>query len=90
MLSLPKVRIMAVSTLTSKGQLTLPQAIRARLNVHTGDTVDFVIEADGRISVRAGRSDVMALRGLLHKPGRAPVTLEAMDEALQRARSGPL
>lgn len=81
---------MAISTLTSKGQLTLPQAIRTRLNVHAGDTVDFVIEPDGTIVVRAGRSDVTALRGLLHKPGRHPVTLAAMDEAIRHARRGPL
>lgn len=81
---------MAISTLTSKGQLTLPQAIRMRLNVHAGDAVDFVIEPDGTIVVRAGRSDVTALRGLLHKPGRSPVSLDAMDEAVRHARRGPL
>ena len=80
---------MAISTLTSKGQLTLPRAIRTRLNVHTGDTVDFVIEPDGRVVVQAGRSDVAALKGLLHKRGRKPVSLAAMDDAVRRARGGP-
>lgn len=79
-----------VSTLTSKGQLTLPQTIRTLLNVRAGDTVDFVIEPDGRIVVRATRNDVATLRGLLHKAGRKPVSLEAMDEAIQRARGGPV
>ncbi len=81
---------MAISTLTSKGQLTLPQAIRTRLNVHAGDTIDFVVEPDGTIVVRAGGSDVTALRGLLHKPGRAPVSLDAMDDAIRQARRGPV
>jgi AbrB family looped-hinge helix DNA binding protein len=82
--------MMAVSTLTSKGQLTLPQAIRTRLRVQTGDTVDFVIEPDGTVVVRAGGSDVSALRGLLHKVGRPAVTLEAMEDAIREARRGPL
>ena len=82
--------MMAISTLTSKGQLTLPQAIRARLSVQSGDTVDFVIEPDGTVVVRAGGTDVSALRGLLHKPVRAVVSLEAMEDAIRDARRGPL
>lgn len=81
---------MPISTLTSKGQITLPQTVRTRLNVHAGDAVDFVIEPDGTIIVRAGRSDVTALRGLLHKPGRQPVSLAAMDDAIRHARRGLL
>ena len=81
---------MPLSTLTSKGQLTLPQAIRTLLNVQAGDTVDFVVEPDGTVAVRAGRSDVSALRGLLFKPGREPVSLEAMEEAVRSARRGAL
>lgn len=76
------------TTLTSKGQLTLPKGVRERLNVQTGDTIEFVVEPDGRIVVRSGRTDVTTLRGLLHKPGRAAVSLEAMDEAIQFARGG--
>ena len=76
------------TTLTCKGQLTLPKGIRDRLNVQTGDTIEFVIEPDGRIVVRTGRSEIGALRGLLHKAGRRPVSLEAMDDAIQFARGG--
>lgn len=80
---------MAISTLTSKGQLTLPQAIRTRLNVHAGDSIDFVIQPDGTIVVQTGRADVTALRGLLHKPGRPAVSLDAMEDAIRNARRGP-
>jgi antitoxin PrlF len=81
---------MPISTLPSKGQLPLPQTVRTRLNVHAGDVVDFVIETDGTITVRAGRSDVTALRGLLHKAGRPSASLDAMDDAIRHARRGPL
>jgi antitoxin PrlF len=78
---------MPTATLTSKGQLTLPKAIRDRLRVDAGDTVDFVIDANGEVQVRAGRFDARDLRGLLRKAGRKPVTLEAMDEAIRGARA---
>jgi AbrB family looped-hinge helix DNA binding protein len=78
---------MPTATLTSKGQLTLPKVIRERLRIEAGDTVDFVIDANGDVQVRAGRFDARDLRGLLRKPGRKPVSLEAMDDAI-RAGSG--
>jgi antitoxin PrlF len=77
---------MPAATLTSKGQLTLPKTVRDHLRVATGDAVDFIIGADGEVRVRAGDVDVRDLRGLLHKPGRRVVTLEAMDEAIAVAR----
>jgi antitoxin PrlF len=78
---------MPEATLTSKGQLTLPKAVRDRLRVHAGDTVDFVIDPSGDIHVRAGRFDARDLQGLLRKPGRKPVSLEAMDDAIRAARA---
>ena len=77
---------MPAATLTSKGQLTLPKAIRDRLRVGPGDTVDFVVGDGGEIRVHAGSVDVGDLRGMLGKPGRKPVTLDSMDDAIRLAR----
>jgi AbrB family looped-hinge helix DNA binding protein len=77
---------MPAATLTSKGQITLPKAIRELLRLDTGDTVEFVVAESGEVQVRAGHYDVRDLRGLLRKPGRKPVSLEAMDEAIRQAR----
>ena len=77
---------MPTARLTSKGQLTLPRKVRELLRVQTGDSVDFVIGADGEIRLRAGDLDVRDLRGMLHKPGRKSVPLEQMDEAIALAR----
>ena len=66
---------MPSSTLTSKGQLTLPKVIRERLKVHTGDTVDFIVGDDGDIRVRAGTHDVKDLRGILQQRQRASLDL---------------
>ena len=45
------------STITSKGQLTVPQEIRKRLGLQTGDRVEFVME-ENRTVIRPVRSEV--------------------------------
>lgn len=42
------------STLSSKGQVTIPQEIRIRLGLKQGDQVEFVIE-EGRTILRPAR-----------------------------------
>ena len=76
---------MPASTLTSKGQITLPKAIREHLRVGTGDAIDFIVGADGEVRVRAGDVDVSELKGLLRQPGRRAVSVEEMDMAIRRA-----
>ncbi len=80
---------MPASTLTTKGQLTLPKLVREQLRVRSGDTIDFVIASDGTISVRAGSVDVQELRGMLRRPGRKAVSVEDMDAAILRAHRHP-
>jgi AbrB family looped-hinge helix DNA binding protein len=75
---------MPSATLTSKGQITLPKPVRERLHLQPGDRVDFVIDSDGEIRVRTSRGDVRDLKGLLHRKGRKPVTLDEMDTAVAR------
>lgn len=75
---------MPTATLTSKGQVTLPKQVREVLRIKAGDQVDFILDAEGEVRVRAGRFDVRDLKGLLQRPGRKPVSLEAMDEAIAR------
>jgi AbrB family looped-hinge helix DNA binding protein len=75
---------MPTSTITSKGQITLPREVRSRLGLHPGDRVDFVIEESGTVRLHAGGVDVQALRGLLRRPGRKPVSLRRMERAIRR------
>lgn len=44
------------SSISSKGQVTVPQEIRRRLGVAPGDRIDFVIEGD-RTVIRPSRSN---------------------------------
>jgi antitoxin PrlF len=62
---------MPSASVTSKGQVTIPQAIRERLKLKTGDRLDFVVEGPN-VVLRAATPDVRALKGLLHRPGRKP------------------
>lgn len=72
------------STLTSKGQATIPKEVRERLGIKAGDTVKFFIQPDGRVVMLPVRP-ISALRGVLHRPGRKPVTVEEMDEGIAAA-----
>ena len=72
------------ATITSKGQVTVPKAIRDRLHLRPGDKVDFLLDDDGELRVAPVKSSVTALKGMLPKPA-TPVTLEQMDEAIARA-----
>jgi AbrB family looped-hinge helix DNA binding protein len=76
---------MPTSTITSKGQITIPRTVRERLDWKTGDRLDFTVDASGRVIVELATGDVRELRGLLHRPGRKPVSVEEMNEAIRRS-----
>ena len=74
---------MATSTVTSKGQTTIPKEIRDRLNLHPGDRVEFVVDEDGRVVVLPATVDAAELAGLLKPPGRA-VSVEEMNLVIRK------
>jgi antitoxin PrlF len=79
---------MPTATLTSKGQTVIPKAIREQLGLKPGDTIDFIIQKNGDILIRPAAQDVQKLKGMLHRPGREPVSIEDMNIAIkQRKRS---
>ena len=44
------------TTVTSKGQVTIPKPVRDRLNIKPGSQIEFELAADGRVVlVKAGR-----------------------------------
>jgi AbrB family looped-hinge helix DNA binding protein len=74
---------MPTSTITSKGQITIPRTVRERLDWKTGDRLDFTVDASGRVIVELATGDIRGLRGLLHRPGRRPASVEEMNEAIR-------
>jgi AbrB family looped-hinge helix DNA binding protein len=67
------------SAITSKGQATIPKAVRDHLQLKPGDRVKFFIHPDGSV-VLLPKRPVSALRGIVKRRGR-PVSIEEMSEA---------
>jgi AbrB family looped-hinge helix DNA binding protein len=70
------------ATITSKGQITLPKAIRERLGLSTGDQVDFQIEDDGSITVVSVKRSALRLHGVVGIGDAEPLSIEKMDQAI--------
>ncbi|MGH7822255.1 MAG: AbrB/MazE/SpoVT family DNA-binding domain-containing protein [Candidatus Binatia bacterium] len=75
---------MASSTVTRKGQVTIPAEVRKRLGLRRGDRVVFV-EEDDRVVLRPAENDVEAAFGLVR--AKKSVSLRRMDEVI-RSRAG--
>lgn len=73
---------MALATLTSKGQVTVPQVVRDALGLHPGSRIDFVAQADGSFKIMPQQTDVPSLKGRFAGRVARPVTLEEMDRAI--------
>ncbi len=72
---------MPTSTMTSKGQVTVPLAIRQRLGIGPGDRLSFSVREDGVLEVVPETDDLLSLAGSV-KPRVGGVTLEAMETAI--------
>lgn len=75
---------MASSTLSSKGQATIPKLIRERLGLKAGDRLDFAVAPDGTVRLRARNLKLAELQGILPKPKRR-VTDDALDLAIRES-----
>jgi antitoxin PrlF len=71
---------MQESTVTAKGQTTLPKDVRAALSIKPGDKLRYLVR-DGEVQILRARS-ILDLKGVLKRSGQAPVSLEAMEEAI--------
>lgn len=76
---------MQESTVTVKGQTTLPRDVRRALGLESGDRVRYVI-LDGEVRLLKVRP-VSDLAGMLHRPGLKPVSLDEMDNAIASGTS---
>ncbi len=73
---------MATSTVSSKGQITIPKQVRDRLGVHQGDRIEFVVDSGGSVSLRPLKRSVRELAGFLHRPGDGAATQGEMDASV--------
>jgi len=71
--------MMLESTITAKGQATIPKAVREHLQLKAGDRVRFFVHPDGSVVILP-KLPVSVLRGIVRSRQR-PVTVEEMTEA---------
>ena len=79
---------MAEATITSKGQITVPKAVREALRVAAGDRLEFVINERGEVMIHPLRKDVRRLSGILKRPGQRPISVEEMNEGILESHAG--
>lgn len=79
-----------VSSVTRKGQVTIPAEVRQHLGVSMPDKVAFVLEEAGTVALRPAPLTLRALRGIVPPlPGREATDfeeqiVEAMEEEAER------
>jgi antitoxin PrlF len=75
---------MAASTLTSKGQVTIPQEIREQLQLRKGQRLDFRVDTKGRLIVEPLTLDVRKLKGVVRSSRKRPPSLDEIAKAIER------
>jgi antitoxin PrlF len=74
------------ATVTSKGQVTLPKALRSQLGIGAGSRIRFTVGADGKAQVEKVMNtldDLWRLADSREKP-KGRMSFEEMDEAKAR------
>lgn len=67
------------STLTSKGQTTIPKEIRNGLGMKSGDRMIFSMMPNGAVLMRVKNKSVLSLGGRLFKRGRRSVSTDRLS-----------
>ena len=75
---------MALATITSKGQVTIPKEVRDSLGLGFGDKIEIIITEDGAALMRPISKKVDDIFGKLHKSGRKAVSVEEMNQAIRQ------
>lgn len=75
---------MLLSTLTAKGQMTIPKHIRDAMKLRPGDKVEIILNENQEAVIRPVAKKVDEVFCKLHKPGRQAATLAEMDAAVSK------
>jgi len=75
------------TTMSTKGQVTIPSEIRQALKLKPGDKINFFLGDHNRVFFYAKNQPIQTLKGMLGK-SRRTVSLEEMDEAIARGAAG--
>ena len=70
---------MAESTITAKGQTTVPRQVRAQIGAGPGTRLVWHVMPDGSLIVRAKTHSILALKGMLKSPKKTAVSVDDMN-----------
>ena len=78
---------MKSSTISSKGQVTIPKKIREFLKVGTSDKIVFIPFEEGKVIITKKENNVSTLFGMFkHRSRGKPVSLKKMNEVIKKRR----
>ncbi|MBN8557966.1 MAG: AbrB/MazE/SpoVT family DNA-binding domain-containing protein [Proteobacteria bacterium] len=69
------------TTVTSKGQITVPKKVRDHLHLAAGDQVAFFVEPDGSVRLVPVTRSITMLKGCVPRPDRT-LSVDEMDIAI--------
>jgi antitoxin PrlF len=72
------------SSITTKGQATIPKAARDYLKLEPGDKVKFFLHPDGHVVILP-KLPITALKGMIPLHKRKAISLEQMDRDMIEA-----
>jgi len=75
---------MATSTVTSKGQITIPKKIREQLRLRAGDKLDFSIAEDGSVRLHPIAKRVADVFGAFAAKGHRRLSDDEIKERLEQ------
>ena len=70
---------MTESTITAKGQTTVPAAVRAQVHAKPGTRLVWSVAPDGTIIVRAKTKSILDMAGMVKAPRGKHVAIDAMN-----------
>lgn len=71
---------MKQSSITAKGQTTIPREVREALGLSAGDKVRYIVEGKEVRMRKVG--SLKDLVGMLHRPGQRTISIEEMEEGI--------
>lgn len=75
---------MITATVTSKGQLTIPKAVRNSLHLHTGDRVAFILHGEEEVVMKPVAKSVDDVFGRLYSAHQPCRTTEEMNATVKK------
>ncbi|HAQ61853.1 TPA: AbrB family transcriptional regulator [Candidatus Delongbacteria bacterium] len=75
---------MSTATITTKGQITIPKKVRDDLHLSTGDIIEIVIVKDGEAVMRPVTKKVSDVFNILKDKVKRTVSVEEMNDVLQK------